>query len=97
MKVPSINSIVNKYLTVLTFWVTFCEGLKLIENCFWAASQPISWHICSYATNSYRKQFSTGNESDLRVGKETKLLIGLTCLTILCLKIMPSGVKPVCN
>ena len=36
---PSINSIVNNYLTVLTFWVTFCEGLEFFENWFQASSQ----------------------------------------------------------
>ena len=41
MNVPSINSIVNKYVTVLTFWDTFCEGLELIENWFKAACRPI--------------------------------------------------------
>ena len=34
MKVPLINSTENKYNTVLTLWVTFCEALELIENFF---------------------------------------------------------------
>ena len=34
MKVPSINSIVNKYLTVLTFWVTFLWRIKVIRKLF---------------------------------------------------------------
>ena len=34
MKVSVINSNVNKYLSVVTSWLTFCEGLKFIKNCF---------------------------------------------------------------
>ena len=46
------------------------------------------------ATNSFPKQFSTGNQSDLRVRKETitELLIGF-CVKILCLKIIPARKK----
>ena len=43
-------------------------------------------------THLFRKKFSAGNQSDLRMRKETinKTLIGLTCPKIHCLKIMPS-------
>ena len=34
MKVPLTNSIVNKYLIGLTFWVSVYERQKLIENFF---------------------------------------------------------------
>ena len=34
MKVVSVYSIENKYLKILTFWVTLCEGVQLIEDFF---------------------------------------------------------------
>ena len=74
----------------LNFGSYFCEGLKLIENCF----RPLVnlFHDTFATTNLSRKQFSVSNLSDLRVRKETinKLLICLICLKIFCSKIMLS-------
>ena len=87
MKVPSTNSIVNKYLIGLTFWVSVYERQKLIENFFFRLCvNPFNDTFAT--TNSFWKEFSAGNQNDLRVREETtnKLLIGLICFEILCLK-----------
>ena len=45
MKVPLTDSIVNKYLIGLTFWVSVYERQKLIENFFLGC---VSTHLMTH-------------------------------------------------
>lgn len=54
MKVLPINLIRDKYLTVLTFRVTFLEGLIFIKNVFGPRVNPFNDTLAT--TNLFRKQ-----------------------------------------